>query len=295
MTLAARRRGLILLVAVIAGGVLWGAWRSWTVRRSRSAMAEVRADVEAGRHATAVQKLVAFLAMRPDSDEALYLLGTCQKARGQNHEAAESWARVRPGSPFAPRAIQRRMELEVEAGRLADAEKIIEQAMDDPRTDASSLPLYLGPVYWLEGRGEEAKRSIEVRWSDLNERGDGATEKAIDLVRLHIEVRRNPLPVEVIRSFLDQAGLSAPRDDRVWLGRANLAIRTGAYDEAERWLNACLLRRPEDVAVSACPCELGGRDQSRRGGMGGHKASAGQGVDSVASSEAGGLAGRAAR
>ena len=38
-------------------------------------------------------------------------------------------------------------------------------------------------------------------------------------------------------------------DDRVWLGRANLAMRTGDFDEAGQWLDACLKRRPEDRAV----------------------------------------------
>ncbi len=42
---------------------------------------------------------------------------------------------------------------------------------------------------------------------------------------------------------------SAPDDDRVWLGKANLAIRAGKYDEAERWLIACIGRRPEDLEV----------------------------------------------
>jgi tetratricopeptide (TPR) repeat protein len=32
-------------------------------------------------------------------------------------------------------------------------------------------------------------------------------------------------------------------DDRVWLGRANLAIRTGDYSEAKRWLEDCRRRR----------------------------------------------------
>ena len=66
---------------------------------------------------------------------------------------------------------------------------------------------------------------------------------------MHIELTLKPTPVETIRAFLDQAARLAPDDDRVWLGRANLAIRTGAYDEAERWLDACLRRRPDDVPV----------------------------------------------
>ncbi len=36
---------------------------------------------------------------------------------------------------------------------------------------------------------------------------------------------------------------------RIWLGRANLAIRAGSYDEARRWIDDCLRRRPDDRAV----------------------------------------------
>jgi tetratricopeptide (TPR) repeat protein len=141
------------------------------------------------------------------------------------------------------------MEFDVANGRLADAERLIRDAMNDPRIDGTGLPLYLGPIYILQGRVEEALRSVEARWAHLNEQGEGATEKAINLVRLHIELRRRSLPREAVESFLSGAGASAPEDDRVWLGKANLAIRTGALDEARRWLDACLGRGPEDVPV----------------------------------------------
>jgi hypothetical protein len=48
---------------------------------------------------------------------------------------------------------------------------------------------------------------------------------------------------------LDEAGRTAPEDDRVWLGRAYLAIRTGQFPEADRWLGKCLARRPQDPVV----------------------------------------------
>ena len=40
-----------------------------------------------------------------------------------------------------------------------------------------------------------------------------------------------------------------PDDDRVWLGKANLAMLVGSYEEAARWLDACLRRRPDDQPV----------------------------------------------
>ena len=107
----------------------------------------------------------------------------------------------------------------------------------------------LVPIYSRIGRLDEAERLIEERWEHLNETGEGASETAIDLVRMHIQLALKPNPVNDARAYLESAAGLAPDDDRVWLGRANLAIRTGTSDEARRWLDACLERRPEDVPV----------------------------------------------
>jgi hypothetical protein len=49
----------------------------------------------------------------------------------------------------------------------------------------------------------------------------------------------------------------APADDRVWLGRANLAIRTGRNGEAAGWIDACRRLRPTDPAVVRAWLEWG--------------------------------------
>ena len=36
----------------------------------------------------------------------------------------------------------------------------------------------------------------------------------------------------------------APNDDRAWLPRANLATRSGRFDEAAKWLDECEKARP---------------------------------------------------
>jgi len=239
----------VLVLSVVATGLLWGGWRWWQHRRDRWAMAEVRAEMKAGLYASAARNLMAILARMPDSDEAVYLLGTCQMARGRPEDAFQSWARVPPGSRFAARSIGGRIQVQMERGRLAQAEQLIKDALDDPRTDGSELSLLLGPVYYQQGRLEEAQRLVEARWDRLNQAGEGLSEKAIQLVRLHIELRRTIPPVEAIRSALAQAAQLASEDDRIWLGKANLAIRIGSYDEAAGWLDDCLRRRPEDVPV----------------------------------------------
>ena len=83
----------------------------------------------------------------------------------------------------------------------------------------------------------------------LDVASEASWERAIPLVRMHIRLRRDPPPVEAIRAFLDRAARRAAEDDRVWLGKAILAIQTGSYAEAARWLDACQRRRPEDVPV----------------------------------------------
>src|SRR5262249_23092123 len=155
-------------------------------------------EMESGRHGTAARRLNALLAAQPDSDEVLCLLGTCEMARGHPEAADAAWARISPASRFAPRAILGRMQIRMDRGRLAEAEQIVQDALNDPRIDDSQLPILLGPVYCQQGRLEETLRLIEVRWDALNRAGGGASEEAINLVRAHIALRRSPDSIEVI-------------------------------------------------------------------------------------------------
>ena len=59
----------------------------------------------------------------------------------------------------------------------------------------------------------------------------------------------DPIAAAKLGPILDTAAKAAPDDDRVWLGIAALATRTGRLDEARRRLDACLKRRPDDPAV----------------------------------------------
>jgi len=247
MIRSGRRRSLFTLLAVAAAGLLWCAWRWWEVGKDRKAMAEIEEQIENGRHGTASRNLTDFLARHPGSDEALYLLGVCEAALGRPGPADRAWTRIPLDSSFAPRAIFGRMQLEMEGGRFAAAEKIIKDALDDPRIDAASLPILLGPLFCYQVRLVETLRLIESRWDHLDDTGEGASEAALNLARSYIDLREKPVPDEVIRSVLDQASSLAPDDDRVWLGKANLAIRSGAYEEAARWTDACLRKRPDDV------------------------------------------------
>ena len=233
----------------LAAGLLWGGWAWWTDRDYRDAIMQVELEMANGRFGTAARSLTKLLARWPDCDEAAILLARCEQERGRDEAAARALARIEPGSLFSHKAILARMRLAHDKAKLAVAEQIVNDAAADPRNDRSHTRFLLVPIYSQLGRIDEAERLIEGRWEHLNETGEGASETAIDLVRMHIQLAFKPNPVKDARAYLESAASLAPDDDRVWLGRANLAIRTGAYDEAERWLDRCLKRRPEDVAV----------------------------------------------
>ena len=246
---AGHRQSRLVLAIVFVGVLVWGGWSWWADRRFREEITAIELEMANGRFAIAARDLNVLLEREPSSGEAAFLLGRCEQERGRTLAAAKAFARIAPGSAYAHKAILARMRLAHDKGQFAAAEELIGEVADDPRSDRAHVRALLVPIFSQLGRLDEAERLIEDWWEHLNELGEGASEPAIDQVRMHIELAFRPNPVENVRTYLDQASKLAPDDDRVWLGRANLAIRTGAFDEANRLLDACLSRRPEDVPV----------------------------------------------
>ena len=48
-----------------------------------------------------------------------------------------------------------------------------------------------------------------------------------------LAVRIQPYPIDAVREALERLGRESPDDDRVWLGKADIATRTGRFDEAD--------------------------------------------------------------
>jgi enediyne biosynthesis protein E4 len=245
----ARRCGLLVVLVAVSGGLPYGGWRLWRVLSDRTALTEFQGQIEAGRHVVAAHNLANVLARDPGSDEAAYLLGLCEKALGRTEAARKAWARVPAGSAFGVLAVMGRAKLQVDGGRFADAEDLVNQTLRDPGVDGSDLRRFLAPLFWHEGRGVEALSLVETNWHGLNRAGRGGSGQAIELVRLHILLSVGSTSIDVLNGFLERAASLSAEDDRVWLGRANLAIRRRAFDEASRWLVSCLRRRPLDVPV----------------------------------------------
>jgi tetratricopeptide (TPR) repeat protein len=244
-----RSNWTLALGLLLTAAVGWFGWSWWSTRQYRALMAEVDAAVSAGRFGVAARDLANILTWKPNSDEAAYVLGMCEQARGRNDAADAAWARVRPGSTFAERAFLARLRLLHDTGRLAAAETLILDAADDPRNDRSEQLVRLVPIYSLIGRSDEAERLLEARWQRLVEMGSVTPDQSIKLVRPHIELTLKAATLDQLRASLDEMGRLATDDDRVWLGRANLAIRTGQLEEAKKWLDACERKRPDDIPV----------------------------------------------
>jgi tetratricopeptide (TPR) repeat protein len=174
-----RRRWRYLLALLLAAGLLWVASALRQRRRDRSAVAEIETETNNGRFEIAARKLSELLPRRPVSDQAAYLLGTCEKARGRYQAATEAWARVTPGSEFSYQAAQARVRLAEDNGRFADAERLVNEAVQDPRSERTELLVMLVPLFSQPGRLDEAERLVEARWEHLKVIGEEASERAI--------------------------------------------------------------------------------------------------------------------
>ena len=119
--------------SIIAGTVSGGrAW--WLDRRYKRAMEEIEQEILAGRYAMACRNLDNLLSWKADATGGIvYLLGSCELARGRTDAAARAWSRVTPGSQFSEKAIRGRFRLLHDSGQLVAAERLISEAASDPR------------------------------------------------------------------------------------------------------------------------------------------------------------------
>ena len=98
------RRAWVLCLTAVGGSLDWLA-NVGCATGDKRAIADVGAAMRAGRLDRAVEQLTGLLKYRPHDDEAAYLLGVCEKARGQNEAAIKAWERVSSRFPFGGRAV----------------------------------------------------------------------------------------------------------------------------------------------------------------------------------------------
>jgi thioredoxin-like negative regulator of GroEL len=237
-----RRRLLVAILGVTVVGGAWGAVRwvdSWRYRKS---LEQAKARIASGLP-TEARRLLAEAVLRwPAEGEVKFLLGACEQALGRPDAAEAVWSRVAPDSPYAAHAAILRVRLLLKRDRFAEAEELLPIALRASGQHAIEARETLVALFKLEGRFDEVRTLVQDGWNSYPDRF-GLLRQLANLDSI------NPVPIEKIWPALERAAENSPDDDRVLLGRANLAIRTGDFGKAKRWLEDCLWRRPIDVAV----------------------------------------------
>jgi enediyne biosynthesis protein E4 len=237
-----RWRLWVVPLAIIAAYAAWASARSLDSMRLQSSLKEAK-DAIAARSPGAARRVLAEAAARwPGDGEIELLLGACEQALGHSDVADLAWSRVPPSSPFAPHAALYRARHVLEHDRFADAEAFLLVALGGSGAHTTEAYETLVNLYKLQGRFSEARALV------LGALGIYPNPTAV-IRELEKLGSNRPVATDVVRSTLEKASRNAPDDDRIWLGWANLAIRSGKFDEAKRWLNACQERRPNDAAV----------------------------------------------
>jgi tetratricopeptide (TPR) repeat protein len=244
-----RRR---LLVVILGVGVVCATWvtarivDSWLYRAS---LQEAKARIASGAPAEARRLLVEALARWPEEGELTFLLGACEQALGRPDAALTAWSRVPSDSPFAGHAAMLRVRLLLKRDRFAEAEELLPAALRASGQHSIEARETLVALFKLEGRFAEVRSLVEEGWDSYQDRF-GLLRQLANLDSI------NPVPIEKIRPALEKAAGKSPDDDRIWLGRANLALRTGEFTDARRWLDDCLRQRPRDAPVWNSRLEL---------------------------------------
>lgn len=230
------RLALTLIAALL---ILLGAgYGIVSVRVFRSELARAKDEMQRGRVAAAHRRLARLHKDGWADAELEYELGLSEQAIGRNDLAVAAWTRVAPDSPFGAKAAALRGTSFINSGRFAPAEEVLSRALLREGWDAIELREALARLYRFEGRVDDVRRLVQETWEQSSDKAG--------LLKSLWEHDIQPWPVDGVRAVLAKADGA---DDRVWLGHANLATMTGQFDEAKRWLDVCLKKRPDDPAI----------------------------------------------
>ena len=219
----------------LAGGARYRA------RRARVELNAARALFEAQKFGAARERLERISRESPGRGDVEYLLGLCERMEEHPDAALAAWARVPSGAAEAPLAALASGALALEIGRYGLAESCLERASVVGKNIAFEARELLGRLQWMTGRRDEYVeylRSLALRENDPSE-----------TLQVLWNIDTAAYPINAMRQDLAKALALAPEDDRVWLGLADVAIRSGGLDEASDWLDRCERARPDDEAI----------------------------------------------
>jgi hypothetical protein len=233
-----------LLIPVIGLGLAAAAWiavRAVEARQLRTELSQARRELDARRIGRAKARLGKLAERWPGRGDVEFWLGACERAAGHTEASLAAWGRVPESAPEARLAALERGRLALESDRYALAESCLERAIPGEGEIGEEARRLLGRLYFVTGRHEEYRRCL---CREIERAAD-----PIETLRTLWRIDYVAYPVEGSRQALEKARRVAPDDDRVWLALADLATRTGRFQEAGDWLTRCERVRPNDLAV----------------------------------------------
>ncbi|MFO0910397.1 MAG: FG-GAP-like repeat-containing protein [Isosphaeraceae bacterium] len=237
----------VLLVAVIVVGIPLGGF-TWLVRRRTDLVAQARAELDAKDYRAALSRLEPLEGVRSWWDpappgEVDYLIGLARWQIGRRKEALAAFARIPPSSPRAVAASGYLAEGLIEQGHWRNAESVLERAAsrNDAPADLYTVRKALDRLYRMQARFADAARVSRAAWPDEPD--------PVAALRSLWRTERGTPPYGTITQALDTAAQLDPSDDRVWLGRARVALGAGRLDECAEWLSKCGIppARPDEA------------------------------------------------
>ncbi len=112
-------------------------------------------------------------------------------------------------------------------GQFAPAEDLLGKLLGDRGPEGEQARQALLLLYHIQSRPADLRELTLASWV-------GASDPAMVLKKLYL-LDHSAFPIDRVTRSLESAD---PNDDRVWLGKANLATWTGRFDEAARLLRA---------------------------------------------------------
>jgi tetratricopeptide (TPR) repeat protein len=219
-----------ILAGLLALG--WAGFAQLNHWRVRGELVLARQEIARGRMESARRRLTA-LAARPGAlgGDADYWLGICEALDGRPEAALRAFGRVPREYAFDPVGAYHEAKANLSQGRLHPAERRLEQALDRSGPGLDRIRDLLSHIKQIEVRFDDIKPLLRASLA-------AADDPMRDLRELsNFDLER--LPYDGLRATLEKAGQLAPEDDRVWLGKARLALEDGRWDEAEQWLLRC--------------------------------------------------------
>jgi tetratricopeptide (TPR) repeat protein len=200
--------------------------------RARGELRLAQEDIARGRLEAARRRLSA-IASRParlgGADD--YWLGICEALSGHPEAAVRAFARLPAGYPLDAVGAYHEAKANLTLGRLHEAERRLVQALARGGPGTERVRDLLSHVEQIEVRFDNVKSLLRASLPQI--------EDPLGTLREISNLELDRLPYDGLRATLDKAGQLAPQDDRVWLGKARLAIEDGRFNDAAAWLRRC--------------------------------------------------------